>query len=66
MEDVMKMPKISPKAREVIDLFGPMEIVALAVFLATLLVWAATIRAVGESYFRSHSACASSFSARPI
>jgi hypothetical protein len=48
MEDAMKMPKISPKAREIVALFGPMEIVALAVFLATLLVWAVTIGTVCE------------------
>ena len=42
----MKLRFPGPKSRTVIELFGPMEVVALAVFLATLLVWAATISAV--------------------
>lgn len=32
--------------KEIIELFGPHEIVALALFLATVYIWAVTLRAL--------------------
>lgn len=37
------------RLKEIVELFGPHEIVALAAFLATVYIWAMTLRALWAS-----------------